>query len=85
MAVNTGAGEVGILLVIKKRRVIRVEGAQGTDKPGDVTELTEEWKQAYSQSPYGCRRVETIYETDTQSPNSCFMCIGGFRVKVPCS
>jgi hypothetical protein len=81
MAVNLEAGEVGILLVIKNRRVIRVEGAPGTDGKGDVTELTEEWKRTYSQSPYGCRPVETIYETQQ---NPCFMCIGGFQVKVPC-
>jgi hypothetical protein len=86
MAVNTGAGEVGILLVIKNRRVIRVEGAQGTDGPGDVTDLTEQWKQDYSQSVYGCRPVETIYETkQTQSPDECFMIIAGKRIKIPCT
>jgi hypothetical protein len=81
MALN--AGEVACLLVIKNRRIIRVEEAEGTE--GNVAPLTDEQKQIYSQSSYGCRRVATILETDTQSPNSCFIIIGGFKVKVPCS
>ena len=81
MALNTG--EVACLLVIKNRRIIRVEEAEGTENK--VTPVADEQKQIYSQSTYGCRPVETIYETDTQSPNSCFIIIGGFKVQVPCS
>jgi signal recognition particle GTPase len=85
MAVNTGAGEQGILLVIKNRRIIRVEAGAGIN-PADVTELTEEWKQNYSQSDYGCRPVHMIYQTkQTQSPEECFIIIGGVRIKVDCT
>ena len=80
MSVNTAAGEVGILLVIKNRSIVRVEEAAGTE--GQVSALEAEEKQTYSRSPYGCRKVNTIYETQQ---NPCFMIIGGFKVKVPCS
>lgn len=84
MAVDIGAGEVGILLVIQNRRIVRIEAGAGI-KAEDITDLTEEWKQNYSQSPYGCRPVNMIYQTtQTQSPAECFMIIGGKRIKVPC-
>ena len=83
MAVNTGAGEVAVLIVIKNRSIVRVEEAGGTE--GAVSEISAAEKQAYSRSQYGCRPVETIYEHDTLGPNTCFMIIGGFKVKVPCS
>jgi hypothetical protein len=85
MAVDTAAGEVGILLVIKERRIVRVEAGAGIAS-GDISDFTEEWKKAYSQSAYGCRLVETIYETkQTQSPDECFITIGGKRIKIPCT
>lgn len=86
MAVNTAAGEVAILLVIKNRRIFRVEGAEGTNGAGDVTPMTDAEKQAYFKSSYGCKPIETIYETEqTQSPTECFMIIGNTRIKIPCS
>ena len=84
MAVDTGAGEVGILLVIKNRRIVRIEAGAGIQSE-DITDLTEEWKQNYNKSDYGCRPVNMIYQTkQTQSPEECFVIIGGRRVKVPC-
>jgi hypothetical protein len=78
MALNSG--EVSFLVVIKNRNVERVEEAEGTE--GKVSELRAAEKQAWSQSDYGCRPIETIYET---KQNPCFICIGGFRIQVPCS
>ena len=84
MAVNTGAGEQGIVLVVKNRRIVRIEAGTGIS-PDDVTELTEEIKQDYAQSDYGCRPVHMIYQTtQTNSPQECFITIGGFRIKVNC-
>jgi signal recognition particle GTPase len=84
MAVDTGAGERGIVLVIKNRRIVRIEAGAGIN-PEDVTQLTEEWKQDYSQSDYGCRPVHMIYQTtQTNSPQECFMLIGNMRIRVPC-
>jgi hypothetical protein len=77
MALN--AGEVSFLVVIKNRSIVRVEEAEGTI--GKVTPLTAEQKQAYSKSSYGCRTVETIYETQQ---NPCFIMIGDQRIEVPC-
>ena len=42
MAVNTGAGEVGILLVIKNRRIIRVEAGEGILEKSDADRGVEE-------------------------------------------
>jgi hypothetical protein len=84
MAVDTGAGERGIVLVIKNRRIVRIEPGAGIES-GDITDLTEEWKQNYSQSDYGCRPVHMIYQTkQTQSPEECFIMIGNKKIKVPC-
>ena len=74
-----GADEVSFLVVVKNRGIVRVEEAEGT--VGQVSNVTAEEKQAYSQSAYGCRPVETIYETQQ---NPCFIVIGGFKVQVPC-
>ena len=76
--VQLNPGEVAITLVIRARQIVRVEDAGGTK----VTELSPELKQAYSQSDYGCRPVETIYET---RQNPCFMIIGNMRIEIPCS
>ena len=78
MALNTG--EVSFLVVVKNRSIVRIEEAEGT--AGNVSVLAAADKQAYSQSTYGCRPVETIYETQQ---NPCFILIGGFKVQVPCS
>jgi len=74
------AGEVSFLVVVNKRGIVRLEEAPGTE--GNVSSITAEQKQAYSQSTYGCRPVETIYETQQ---NPCFIIIGNFKVQVPCS
>lgn len=79
MAVKTSEGEVAFRVVIKNRRIVRVEEAEGTE--GKVEPLSPEQKDAYDKSAYGCRRLETIYET---KQNPCFVCLGGFRIEVPC-
>ena len=79
MAVNTGAGEVAFRVVIKDRRIVRIEEAEGTE--GKVFPLSAEEKDAWDKSTYGCRPLEMIYET---KQNPCFICIDGFRIEVPC-
>lgn len=87
MAVNPEAGEVGILIIIKNKRIERVEPAQGTE--GKVRKLEPQEKDAlfsrYRQTKYGLRSVEEIYEHDTEGPNTCVMYIDGFEIIIPCS
>lgn len=82
MAANLGAGEVSVLLVIKDRTIVRVEEAPGTEKK--VTPFTPEERRKFSQSAYGCRPIETIYDHDTQGPNTCYIIIDGYKIEVPC-
>lgn len=82
MAADTKAGEVSVLLIIKNREIVRVEQAPGTE--GKVTPYTAEEKLRFSQSPYGCRPIETIYDHDTQGPNTCYIIIDGYKIEVPC-
>lgn len=86
MTINTEAGEVRVTLVIKDRVIIGVEEAEVTNGFGKVGELSDAEKQRWARSSYGCRPIETIYETQqTQSPTECFIMIGKFKIKVPCS
>ena len=88
MAIDLEAGERAFKLVIKKRRFQRVEPAEGTEAQNGVdqiTDMTPEEERAFAQSHYGLRPIITIYETDTQSPNTCYIIIGRKKVPVPCS
>lgn len=82
--IDLDAGERAFKIVIKKRRFIRIEAADGlTD--GDITDMTFEEEQTFAQSNYGLRPVVTIYETNTQGPNTCYMIIARKKVPVPCN
>ena len=94
MTVNPQAGEVGILIIVKNKRIERVEPAQGTE--GKVRRLQTKDKEAlfskYRGTEYGLRPVLSaeevkieLYEHDTQGPNTCFMYIGDFQIEMPCS
>ena len=80
MPVNQAEGEVAFRVVIRNRRFVRVEEVEGTE--GKVLALTDDQKDAYDKSTYGCRPLATMYET---KQNPCFVCLGGFKIEVPCS
>jgi hypothetical protein len=84
MAIDLVNGERAFTVVFKRRRFLRIEAAAGTD--GDqITDMTPEEEQTFAQSNYGLRPVVTIYETNTQGPNTCYMIIARKKVAVPCN
>jgi hypothetical protein len=88
MAVDLDAGERAFRVVIKKRRFVRIEPAEGTEPQNgvdQVTDMTPDEERTFAQSDYGLRPILTIYETDTQKPNTCYIVIGRKKLPVPCS
>jgi hypothetical protein len=81
--VDLDAQEKAFKIVFKKRRFLRIEPAEGTT-PADITDLTLEEEQEFARSNYGLRPLITLYETNTQGPNTCYIIIGRKKVEVPC-
>jgi hypothetical protein len=69
MTVNPQAGEVGILIIVKNKRIERVEPAQGTE--GKVRRLQTKDKEAlfskYRGTEYGLRPVLSAEEVKLSS------------------
>jgi hypothetical protein len=79
--VQLASGQVAITLVIEHKQVVDVVDPINTS----IETCSDEEKEQYRQSAYGLQAVETIYETDTQSPNTCYIVIGNKKVPVPCT
>ena len=79
--VQLSQGQVAITLVIEHKKIVNVVDPVNTQ----ILPCPEQEKEQYLQSAYGLKTVETIFETDTQSPNTCFIVIGNKKVPVPCS
>lgn len=81
-------GDVQILVTINDREIVNVEPAPGYSDL-EVTRLEPPGRKELKRSPYGLRPVETVYEVEvhehTTLGTACYMVIGGYRVKVPCS
>ena len=67
-----------------------IKTVTGPDGPG--TPFTLEDRKKFKKSHYGLRAVDTLYEHNSKSftleaaaTTECFMVIGGFKVKVPCT
>jgi hypothetical protein len=81
--IDLDAGERAFKIVTKKRRFVRIEAAEGTDG-NQISDMTLEEEQTFAQSNYGLRPLVTIYETNTQGPNTCYIIIARKKVEVPC-
>ena len=78
---QVSSGQVAITLIIEHKQIVDIVDPVNTKiEPCSAQEMEQ-----YSQSAYGLNAVETIYETDTQSPNTCYIIIGRKKVPVPCS
>jgi hypothetical protein len=75
------SGQVAITLIIHHRQVVDIVDPVNTT----IENCSDQEKDQYRQSSYGLREVETIYETDTQSANTCYIVIGNKKVPVPCN
>ena len=74
---------VEIKLVIRNKKIVAVKAA-GSDV--EVTRITPLQRKKFKSCKYGLRPVDTLFETQiAQSATKCFMVIGGFKVRVPCS
>jgi hypothetical protein len=79
---------VKIILTVKDREITYVE--PHPDNPDiEVFRLAPPDQKELKRSPYGLRTVETVYEVELKDHatlgSACYMVIGGYRVKVPCS
>jgi hypothetical protein len=74
---------VRITLEIENREIVNVSSPNSDP---EVTRLTPEDHRKFKHSAYGLRPAETVFETQiTESEPKCYMIIGGFKVRVPCS
>jgi len=81
-------GDVQVVLTIRDREIVDVQPAAGYSEL-EVVRLDPPGRKELKRSAYGLREVETISEVEFQSHptfgTACYIVIGGFRVKVPCS
>jgi len=81
-------GDVKVVLTIRDREIVNVEPAPGYSDL-EVVRLEPPDRKELKRSPYGLRFVETVYEVEFHEHptrgTACYMVIGGYRVKVPCS
>jgi hypothetical protein len=77
---QVNSGQVAITLIIEHKKIVQIVDPVNTT----ILDCPDQEREQYEKSAYGLKTVETIFETDTQSPNTCFLVIGRKKVPIPC-